>query len=686
MSDGRAGEPAFGTPGDGAGSPAGRPVEWARVAVGVGAFAYTLLGTWDIVVATTSLGNRITQAAVAIVCIAAIPLSRRWPHPSALVVISAIWLQLVWTLVANGVPVPALLAFPVLAAGAGLLAGGRAALLVGVASAVVIPIAYVAGRAVSASGDIQPIDINWLAIADVCTLGVALMTRTALASYRRLLEASETARLRYRQLFQDAPDGLVELDEVGRIVEANAEARRILGAGGEVVGTGFPAALRAIGVAEPPDLSMARPGLPVSVEVPATFGRAARHVEIGVGVEAGPARHRLVLSDVTERRFLEERLGHAQRLETVGQLAGGVAHDFNNLLTVVGGNAAQLSEHGDPEVRQLSREILDAQERGAALTRQLLAFGRREVRQPLRQDLASVVSGISRLLGRLLGEQHRLRLVLEGPAPVFADRGQIEQVTINLVTNARDAMPGGGEVEVAVRRLPLEEARRLGSALDAGSQVLLQVTDVGVGMSGETLRQIFQPFFTTKPRGKGTGLGLATVHGIVIQSGGCTAVDSAPARGTRFRVFLPEMAQAAAAGQVGAERPAPTRGTERVLLVEDDAAVLALARRTLERAGYRVTAATGGEAAEAAGRAGRFDLLLSDVMMPGTGGIELARRLRAYNPGLRVLLMSGYHEVEEGEQPAGPRFPLLAKPFEPAELLQRVRAALDGERGVSPGG
>jgi two-component system cell cycle sensor histidine kinase/response regulator CckA len=269
-----------------------------------------------------------------------------------------------------------------------------------------------------------------------------------------------------------------------------------------------------------------------------------RFYEISVGDEvaaSAPSGRLLVVRDVTERRLLEGRLGHAQRLETVGQLAGGVAHDFNNLLTVIGGNASLLAELPQPEVRGLAMEMLAAQERGLSLTRQLLAFARREVRRPEPLDLGEVVGGISRLLERLLGEQHRLRLEAGAPVPVVADRGQLEQVLVNLVSNARDALVGGGEVEVTVRRLDRREATALGSGLDAPRQALLQVADLGQGMAPEVLARIFEPFFTTKPRDKGTGLGLATVHGIVNQSGGQVTVESAPGRGTRFSIFLPSV-------------------------------------------------------------------------------------------------------------------------------------------------
>jgi signal transduction histidine kinase len=434
--------------------------------------------------------------------------------------------------------------------------------------------------------------------------------------------------------------------------------------------------LAAAGLVEPLDISRARPGAPVVVKLGRAEAPLTYEISVGQELDAPQLGHRLlVVRDVTASRLMEERLGHAQRLETVGQLAGGVAHDFNNLLTVIGGNAAMVADSGDPEVRESAQEILEAQERGSTLTRQLLAFARRDVRQPERVDLRSIVAGITRLLGRLLGERHRLVVAAGVPVHVFADRGQLEQLTINLVTNARDAMPGGGEVALTVRAVELAEAARLGSDLEAPRQALLEVADRGIGMSPETRARIFQPFFTTKARGQGTGLGLANVHWIVTQSGGRIALETALGQGSRFRVFLPVVEAAPEGAQATPEQAPHRTGTERVLLVEDDAAVAAMAQRVLARAGYRVAVVPDAERAQALLPDAAFDLLVSDVRLPGISGTELAGWLRRRQPGLRVLLVSGYADVEPGADAPGPA-PLLRKPFTPDELLERVRSVL----------
>jgi len=270
-----------------------------------------------------------------------------------------------------------------------------------------------------------------------------------------------------------------------------------------------------------------------------------------------------------------------------------------------------------------------------------------------------------------------------GAAPVVADRGHVEQVVLNLVSNARDAMPGGGEIHVRVRTVTGDDARAAGSTVAAVRQALLEVADAGVGMTPETVARIFEPFYTTKPRGQGTGLGLSTVHGIVGQNGGCVAVDTAPGRGARFRVFLPLAARSGAAEPLaratdGAGAAAPG-GRERVLVVEDDPAVRSLVRRVLEGAGYEVAAASSGDEALAlASRDGGTRLVLTDVALPGMNGLDLARRLAAERPQVRVLFMSGYIEpslaVASGLDPGQE---LLRKPFAAEELLRRVRAALD---------
>jgi signal transduction histidine kinase/CheY-like chemotaxis protein len=384
-----------------------------------------------------------------------------------------------------------------------------------------------------------------------------------------------------------------------------------------------------------------------------------------------------IARDVTERRKLEARVRHAEKMQVVGRLAGGIAHDFNNILTVVLGAAAELRERArDLQTRELVEEVVEGGERAAALTRQLLAFSRRQPVRLQRVDLNVVVHGLERMLRRVIPESVEIEIELHGsPVVVHADVGQLEQVLLNLALNARDAMPAGGRVTIrtaAVERAPA------GCGVDAGPCAVLEVRDEGTGIDAAVRPHIFEPFFTTKPDGRGTGLGLATVSGIVRLGGGGIAVETAPGAGTSFRVYLPRVDAAAAAPPPPA--PDGARGKEVVLVVEDDPAVRALIRRTLDAAGYAVLEAPGPEQALAvATRADGFDLLLTDVVMPGMSGKDLAARLLASRPGLRVVFVSGYTEdaaVRSGTLPPGQVF--LEKPFTGPAIAAAVRAALEG--------
>jgi signal transduction histidine kinase len=376
-------------------------------------------------------------------------------------------------------------------------------------------------------------------------------------------------------------------------------------------------------------------------------------------------------------RQLEEQLVQSQKMEAIGRLAGGVAHDFNNLLTVITGYAS-LTQLGLPDgpARRHVDEIQKAADRAAALTARLLAFSRKQVRQVRLLDLNTIVGGIEEMARRLIGENIRFTTrPAASPATVKADRGQLEQVIMNLIVNARDAMPSGGElaVETANARLGAGEI----NSLPAGDYVLLRVADTGCGMDTETARRIFEPFFTTKPLGKGTGLGLSTVYGIAEQSGGAVTVESAPGEGAVFRVYLPVADGAAVEPLL---TPAKARVKEHkgsVLLVEDEEPLRRLVHKVLTDAGYHVLDAASGEAALALveRHAGKVDLLLSDVVMAGMTGVELAERLHALRGGIEVLFMSGY-DRELMDREKLDRTSLLPKPFAPAALLERVAEVL----------
>ncbi|HEX2755835.1 MAG TPA: ATP-binding protein [Candidatus Limnocylindrales bacterium] len=394
-----------------------------------------------------------------------------------------------------------------------------------------------------------------------------------------------------------------------------------------------------------------------------------------------------MILDVTDRRETEASLRQAQKMEAVGQLAGGVAHDFNNLLTVITGHAGLLRETID--VNDPTRIDVDAIATAAAssadLVGQLLAFGRRTMLRPEIVDIGTVVSDVLPMLRRLLPEHIDVVTRLDPDLPAIrADPGQVQQVVLNLAINGRDAMPAGGTLTIATEARvvsPSEASRHLGLA--PGSYVRLTIADEGVGMDAATRDRIFEPFFTTKAAGRGTGLGLATVYGIVKQSGGYIAIDSAVDRGSTFSVFLPVTTEQVAVRPPSIPVRAP-RGHERIVLCEDEPAVRDLVAAVLRRSGYSVVSAT--NPADAllliADRQSPADLLLTDVVMPGMSGPDLARRASVLRPDLRVVLMSGYALDAADRDAVGRQAVFLAKPFSPSALARTVRDALDDVPGV----
>jgi PAS domain S-box-containing protein len=389
-----------------------------------------------------------------------------------------------------------------------------------------------------------------------------------------------------------------------------------------------------------------------------------------------------VFENVGEKRRLEEQLRQSQKMEAVGRLAGGVAHDFNNLLTAILGHAELLQQSlpAGSVPRRQAEQIHKAASRGSTLTGQLLAFSRKQVMQPRVLDLNAVVSGMAAMLHRLIGEDVELLEYLHPSLwRVKADPGQLEQVLMNLTVNARDAMPGGGRVIVHTRNVTLGDESPLG--LPPGRYVMLEVSDSGHGMSAETRARVFEPFFTTKQRGKGTGLGLATVYGIVTQSGGMVTVESEPDEGASFRVLLPAVDDPLARTSTPSETRALQGGQETILLVEDDADVRQFIFDVLGAQGYQVLQAKDGPEAIALveHHAGPLDLLVTDVVMPRMTGGDVAAKLSAARPSLKVLYISGYPGdtmVRQGKLASELRF--LQKPFSVGELAKRVREALDG--------
>jgi len=503
---------------------------------------------------------------------------------------------------------------------------------------------------------------------------------------------------RFRALVESAPHGIFVQAE-GRFFFVNAAACRLFGVADAAELIGEPV----LDAFAPEDRDRVRERIrrlneerqPVESVEESIVRRDGERVPLEVSavpIEYRGARGALVFAvDLSERRRseqerarLEAQFRQAQKMEAVGRLAGGVAHDFNNLLTVILGYAdeavARLAA-ADPARADLL-EIRRAGESAAALTRQLLAFSRQQVLAPAILDLNAVLAPLEGMLARLLGADVEVRLRL---APslgrVEADANQLEQVVMNLAVNARDAMPDGGRLTIETADVELDDAyaeQHVG--VEPGPYVMLAISDDGCGMDAATRERLFEPFFTTKEGGRGTGLGLATVYGIVKQSGGHIWIYSEPGQGTTFRVYLPRVEGAAPAPR--REAPAPAAGGgETVLVVEDQEALRQLLARLLTAAGYRVlTAANGVEALRAsAAHDGAVHLVLTDVVMPEMGGLELTASLRARHPGLRVLFMSGYTEEAVARHGVlDPARNFLGKPFTAADLARRVRELLDG--------
>ncbi len=513
-----------------------------------------------------------------------------------------------------------------------------------------------------------------------------------------LLRESEQ---RFRAMFAAAPFGVELTDLDGTIVDANLALEQMLGYPASELAT-LPRESYVSAADDAKDrklLAELVAGERSEYELERRFTTSAgdsllAHVAVALVPDAdGRPKYRLAMvEDVTQRAALEEQLRQAQRLEVVGRLAGGVAHDFNNLLTVITGHA-QIAREQLPATCDATRadldEIVTASTRATALTAQLLAFSRKQLLQPKDVNLNDIVSDLHSMLRRLIGEHVELSTIFYGPEMphIRADPGQIEQVIVNLVVNARDAMPGGGEITIETSSVVVaSDSPLLGEeGAEAGTYAVLAVRDTGVGIEPGMVKQLFEPFFTTKKVGDGTGLGLATVYGIVRQSGGFLGVSSAPGRGSTFTIYLPRLVSAPA-DAVDVPAAEPIRGREHVLLVEDEAAVRSLVQRMLEGHGYDVFAAVDGAAALERAREveGPIDVLLTDVVMPSMSGRELADRFREIHPETLVLYMSGYIDTTIlGPEELGARAHFLQKPFGATELTEGIRRLVDDASELS---
>jgi two-component system, cell cycle sensor histidine kinase and response regulator CckA len=393
-----------------------------------------------------------------------------------------------------------------------------------------------------------------------------------------------------------------------------------------------------------------------------------------------PVRMVGTLQDITERRELEEALRQSQKLEAIGRLAGGISHDLNNALTIIIGYAELVASalEQDAGVRQDVEQIRRAAERAESITRQLLAFSRKQWLEPRVFQVGEAVQDVGRMLDRLVGPRIELATVVaDNLPPIYGDRGQIEQAIVNLAINACDAMPTGGTITLRACAVEADAAFvRTHQPMTPGTFVEISVADTGHGMTPEVLAHMFEPFFTTKDVGRGTGLGLAMVYGTVKQSGGFIFVDSQPNQGSVFRLFFPPAPPQQHASQLHASMPAPVHGVT-VLVVEDEPSVRGLVTAALRREGYQVLQAESGKAAiDAASQAGRIDVLLTDVAMPGMSGIELASTLSRTQADMRVVVMSGHPPDALGLPRLQRPIEFLAKPFTPRELRQRMYAVL----------
>jgi len=512
---------------------------------------------------------------------------------------------------------------------------------------------------------------------------------------RELAEAAMLERERmYQSMFEEALVGIAQTSLDGRFLRVNRHLSDLLGyTSDELIALDFMTITHPEEVAED---SKAKSELISGAmdrytrqkryrRKDGTFVWTRLTVSLHRGVTGKPNYFISIIEDITERRRAEEELRQAHKMEAVGQLAGGIAHDFNNLLTAIVGYADLVLGQvtNDDRLRNDIEEIRKAGHSAASLTRQLLAFSRKQMLKPQILDLNASVTTIKSLLRRLIGEHITLVLRLTAPLDrVSADPGQVEQVILNLALNARDAMARGGTLSIETANVDLDRAYVIGHAgAKPGPHVMLAISDTGVGMDAAVQAHLFEPFYSTKAPGKGTGLGLATVYGIVKQSGGSIFVYSERDHGTTFKVFLPRVDSTANNPDVSTDTTDAFTGTETILLVEDQAEVRLVTRETLTRHGYTVVEATNGPEALLAARnhRGRIDLLVTDVVMPRMGGRELAERFVQAQAAARVLYMPGYTEdsvVQQGILEGAVAF--IQKPFTPAALLQKVREVLNG--------
>lgn len=517
-----------------------------------------------------------------------------------------------------------------------------------------------------------------------------------LSQQKHSAESLRAAEAKFRGLLESAPDSMVAVNQDNRIVMVNAQAEQTFGYWRKDL------------VGQPMDILVPERFREECLDYRTRFFREAQEVPVGATLELYGLRRdgsefpveiklsvleteeglwgTAAIRDLTERRKLEQQFQQAQKMESIGTLAGGIAHDFNNLLTVILSYSSYLSEEL-PSVSKFHRaaeQVHLAAERGAALTRQMLAFSRRQVFQLRVLNLNDIVGNLLKMLQRIIGEHIQIRTALaEDLAAVKSDPAQLEQVLMNLCVNARDAMPEGGQLTLETQNVELNETfvrAHVGST--PGPHVLLTVTDTGMGMDAPTQARIFEPFFTTKGPGHGTGLGLAMVYGVIKQSGGYIWVSSEIGKGTCFKIYLPQEREISESKVTKKLEPALKQGFETILLVEDDDAVRELVRSMLAARGYSVLAPPHPLEVETLceGHSGRIHLLLTDLILPGASGRDIAKRVCSLRPGVKVLFMSGYTDDAIIQRHGiDPSFAFLPKPFSSTTLANKVREVLDAD-------
>ncbi len=570
-------------------------------------------------------------------------------------------------------PSGGLLIVPVLVLAVGLMFGSRASFAVALTALIATYFCF--HNAPATANGWPPMSVEWFLMYGISMFAAWALLALGLSGFTRVFNAMLASRTELADTIEHAPDGILVLDDHGVILLANPAAQHLLRVAGEtLVGQRFGHVIATlVGDAGAP-AALSNPSRHVSGDAQLTFGSdPVTHVEASWR-SMGDGRHQLLLRDVTlrvtaeeQRMAMESQLAHAQRMDAVGRLAGGLSHDFNNILTAVSGSAELLRlVRTDAERKELIDEIIDARDRGTSLTRQLLSFARRDVRQPRVLDVADAVRGMERLLTRVGGERLALVLDLADGCRISADPGQLEHALVNLIANARDAMPVGGSCTVTVRGVQQP---------DAPPHVLIAVRDTGAGMPEGVMTRAFEPFFTTKARGQGTGLGLASVHAMVTQCNGTVHIESAPGAGSCITIELPAVSDDVS--EVLAPRPLPpmAAGTHRILVAEDDSGTRRVVERLLTSAGYSVHLCVDGREAIAAvdDMTITIDLVLSDIMMPGHTGTEVAARVAALRPGTPVLLMSGYAEdYLGGVLHGGAHHDVITKPFSGSALTAKI--------------